>query len=93
MDELPPPLAGFAILLDAQPEPVRNTFAYCLCLMIVEVGKMRLVETLPGDASPIGVFETIAGDSFGIPRPPMSQEEEAALIEVLRSILEDEGLL
>ena len=27
-------------------------------------GKARLVETRPGDASPVCVFETVAGDTF-----------------------------
>ncbi len=32
MDELPPELEGFASLLDAQPQPTREAFQYCLCL-------------------------------------------------------------
>ena len=30
MTDLPPDLAAFASLLDAQPEPARAAFAYCL---------------------------------------------------------------
>lgn len=61
--------------------------------MMVEVGKMRLVDTLPGESSPICVFETSIGDTFNVPRPPMNQEEEAKMIAVLRDILKDEGML
>jgi hypothetical protein len=35
-----------------QPEPVRAAFHYCLALMMVEAGKARLIETLPGLATP-----------------------------------------
>ena len=45
-------------------------------------------------ASPSGelcTFETVAGDTFSITRPPMSDEQEAAIIARLREILEEEG--
>lgn len=91
MDELPPELEAFAALLDTQTGPVREAFAYCLCLMMVEAGKMRLLETVVGEEVPIYVFESAAGEAFGVPRPAMSQEAEAELIATLRDILEDEG--
>ncbi len=53
---------------------------------------MRLVETLPGEASPILVFESTAGDTFSVERPPISKEQEAGVITLLREILEDEGM-
>ena len=49
MTDLPPELAVFASLLDAQPEPARAAFAYCLALAMVLDGKARLVDTRPGD--------------------------------------------
>ena len=93
MTTLPPELEGFAALLDAQPGPAREAFQYCLCLMLVEAGKMKLADTHPGDSSPIRVFETVAGETFSIPRPPITEEQEDQIILVLRDILEDEGLL
>ena len=92
MSELPPELQGFASLLDSQPGPVRDAFSYCLCLMMVEAGKMRLVETLPGESSPILVFESTACDTFSVERRPISKEQEAGVITLLREILEDEGM-
>ncbi len=89
MNELPPELAVFASLLDAQPQPVREAFQYCLCLMMVESGKMKLTATVPGESSPICMFETVAGDTFSVPRPSMSPEQEVELIAVLRTILEE----
>jgi hypothetical protein len=93
MTGLPPELEGFASLLDTQPQPVREIFQYCLCLMMVGTGKMCLVDTLPGETSPICVFETSIGDTFSVPRPSMNQEEEVEAIAMLRDILKDEGLL
>jgi hypothetical protein len=43
MTDLPPKLAAFAYLFDAQPAPARDAFNYCLALMMVEAGKARLV--------------------------------------------------
>jgi hypothetical protein len=93
MAELPPELEGFAALLDAQPGPVREIFQYCLCLMMVEAGKMQLVEMLPGEASAICVFKSSAGETFSVARPTMSQEEEAEVITVLGEILTDGGMV
>ena len=80
-------------MLDAQSGPVRDAFAYCLCLMMVEADKMRLVATAPGDAAPICTFETVAGETFSIRRPPLGEEAGTALLHVLRDILREEGLL
>jgi hypothetical protein len=55
-DNLPPELSTFAALLDAQPEPVRAAFNYCLALMMVEAGKAHLVETPPGETGVIRVL-------------------------------------
>lgn len=91
MNNLPPELAQFAAFLDAQPAQVQIIFQYCLCLMMVEAGRMRLVKTLPGESGGVCVFETVAGDVFSLNKPPISKEDEAALIEQLRDILDDEG--
>ena len=49
MNELPPDLQMFGAYLDAQPQPVREAFQYCLCLIMLETGGMKLVKTIPGD--------------------------------------------
>ena len=56
MTELPPELAAFAPLLASQPTPVREAFQYCLCLMMVENGKMHQIEILPGESTPVVRF-------------------------------------
>jgi hypothetical protein len=49
MTTLPPELAAFSDLLDAQPAPVRDAFSYCLCMLMAQAGVMRLVEKVPGE--------------------------------------------
>ena len=91
MTTLPPELAAFSYLLDAQPAPVRDAFHYCLCLLMVEAGKMRLVDKIPSESGVVYVFHTTVGDRFSVTRPALSREQEAALIDVLREILREEG--
>jgi hypothetical protein len=91
MPDLPPELELFSSLADAQPAPVRAALHYCLAVVMVEAGKARVVETLPGDTSPICVYETMAGDTFSLVKPAISQEEEEDLIATLRQIINEEG--
>ncbi|MBE7553147.1 MAG: hypothetical protein HS126_18900 [Anaerolineales bacterium] len=94
MINLPPELRQFATLLDAQPGPIQSAFQYALCLLMVESGKIRLVETLPGENGATCIFETLTEESFtfGVTKPPVSPEAEAMLVEQLRAILdEDDG--
>jgi hypothetical protein len=93
MTNLPPDLAAFAQLLDAQPEPacpgttgpgMRAAFNYCLALMMAEAGVATLIETRPGETGTICVFEPSAGEVFSLARPAPSAEREA---EVVRGVL------
>lgn len=88
MPTLPPELAAFAALLGAQPPHVRDAFNYCLCLLMVQAGKMHLVEKVPGENGAVCVFATTSGNHFSVVEPRMSKESRAALIDVLRDILE-----
>lgn len=58
---------------------------------MVETGKARLIETHPGDASPICVFEMVAGNTLSLAKPAISREEEQDLIASLRQIIDEEG--
>jgi hypothetical protein len=93
MTTLPPELAAFSYLLDAQPAPVRVAFHYCLCLLMVEAGRMRLVDKIPGEGGVVCVFETVTWHKFSVVKPALNRDQEAALIDVLREILKDEGKL
>jgi hypothetical protein len=57
---------------------------------MVQAGKMRLVEKVPGENGVVCVFATTRGDHFRVVQPKISKETKAALIDVLREILEDE---
>jgi hypothetical protein len=100
MTTLPPELAAFDYLLDAQPAPVRDASNYCLCLLMAQAGKMHLVEKVPGEPvladgpgnGTVCVFATTSGDHFSVVEPQMSKESRVALIDVLRGILRKEGV-
>jgi hypothetical protein len=100
MTALPPELAVFSDLLDAQPVPLRDTFNYCLCLLMAQAGKMRLVEKVPGEPvladgpgnGAVCVFAATSGDHFSVVELKMSKASKAALIDVLREILEEGGV-
>lgn len=89
MNDLYPELQ---MLIDAQPQLVREAFQYCLALMMVENGGAKLVNKVPGEAGSICYFETVNGESFAIPRPSMTRDQESEIIEALREIMRDEGL-
>jgi hypothetical protein len=84
-------LTTLASLIDAQPAPVREAFRYCLALAMVEAGKACLVAVEPGEAGAVCTFELSAGERFTLARPAMTARQEAAVKEMLREILEEEG--
>jgi hypothetical protein len=92
MSNLPPDFSAIASLLDAQPEPVRAMFHYCLALAMVEAGKARLVGQEPGEAGAVCTFETATGEQLSLARPAMTAEMEAEVREMLRETLGEGGL-
>lgn len=52
---------------------------------------MHMTETVPGCNGEVCVFKTTLGERFSIAKPAMNKAQEAALIDVLREILEEEG--
>jgi hypothetical protein len=89
-NSLPPTLAAFAALLDVQPAPVRDAFDYLLRLMMAESGALRVVRTHPGADGEVAVFESSAGETFTIVRPPIGPEVEAQIRSTLRDILDED---
>ena len=65
---------------------MRDAFHYCLCLLMVEAGKMRLVEKVPGE---ICVFETTVGERFSAVESAINKQQELALIGVFGGVLEE----
>ena len=91
MPNLPPDFSAISSLLDAQPEPVRAMFHYCLALAMVEAGKARLLGQEPGEAGAVCTFETATGEQISLARPAMTEDMEAEVREMLREILDGEG--
>lgn len=89
----PPELEGFTEFLDAQPPGLQNIYQYCLCLIMVEAGIMELVETPAGREGAICVFRSGNGMEFDVVKPKIYESDEELLVETLRKLLRDEGLL
>jgi hypothetical protein len=92
MADLPPELTQFAAILDAEPGPIQVIFRYCLAMLMVEADKARLISTEPGESGAMCTFQTVAGDTFTLLKPPLSEDDEAAMIKQLRIILGEEGM-
>ena len=90
MTNIPPEHAVFAALIEAQPAPVRDAFNYLMCLMMAEQGALRLVDTHSGADGDVAVFESSAGETFTIVRPPIAPDVEAQIAAALRDILDDD---
>ena len=90
MTGIPPELQKFTPFLNVQPALVRITFQYCLCLILVEAGKMELTETIPGANGPLCTFRTVSGELFRITQPEICKEQQVTLIEQLRVTLDKE---
>ena len=60
---------------------------------MVEIGELPLVDTRPGESTPLYVFETSAGARFSVPRPDITPQQEVEILDALRDILQDEDLL
>lgn len=78
------------LVISRLPSNVQAIFHYCLCLMMVEAGKMQLVATIPGDSGPLCQFLTTNGETVVIPDPALPPETLEALQPALRQILREE---
>jgi hypothetical protein len=87
--DLPPEFERLADLLSEQPAEVRDLFRYALVLAMIDDEKAHITGTrIDGDREYLSV-QTIAGDVFGILRPPISEEVEAQLMAQVRAIIAD----
>lgn len=90
-DKLPPQLTQQTTLFDAQPDPIQALVQYCLAMVMVEAGKAKLIHTLPGDTGPLCTFETATGEYISLTKPPLGDEQEQEIKQLLRRILAEEG--
>jgi hypothetical protein len=88
MTDLPSELSTLVALIDAQPSPVCEAFRYCIALGMAAAGKIRLVQSFPGENGMICVFESSEGKRFTLAKPAMTEEQEATVKAMLRVILE-----
>ena len=91
-NEFSPRLARLTSLLDVQPGPIQALIQYCLALIMVEAGKAKLISITPGDTGPLCTFETTTGTRLSLAKPALSDEQEGEVKQLLRRILDEEGL-
>lgn len=87
---IPPELEMFSRIVDGQPPDVRELFQYALTMLLVEDGKAEIVEQHTIDAREHLTLRTVAGDSFAIVKPFVSEELLAKMTEMARDILRAE---
>ncbi|MBN1994517.1 MAG: hypothetical protein JW953_17600 [Anaerolineae bacterium] len=92
-NNLPLEAQALAAHLDAQPRSIQVIVQYCVGMAMVESGKAELINTKPSEDGTLCTFETVAGDVFTLPKPPMDTDTETLVMEMLRNILEEEGWL
>jgi hypothetical protein len=85
---LPPKFAKLAARLREQPAHIQGLYRYILALTLVNKGQAHIKGMTPDGEQFRCDFETVIGERFTLPRPRISQKQEAALLEVLREMLE-----
>lgn len=86
-----PQSAQLASLFDVQPGPIQALVKYCLALVMVEAGKAKLVNTIPGDTGMLCTFKTATGEYISLAKPLLGDEQEREVKAWLRQILEEKG--
>ncbi len=90
-DNNPYTILAIAHQLGLEPAATQSAFAYCLCLLMVEAGRMRLVAKTPGDDGPLCHFHSADGEVFLVPEPTLTAAQLAQLKAILRPIWLEEG--
>jgi hypothetical protein len=90
-DNESPALVAIAHRLGLEPAVTQVAFAYCLCLLMVEAGRMRLVSKTPGDDGPLCHFLSADREVFVIPEPALTAAQLTQLKTILRPIWLEEG--
>jgi hypothetical protein len=84
-------LLAIAHRLGLEPAVTQAAFAYCLCLLIVEAGRMRLVANTAGDDGPLCHFLSAEREVFLVPEPALTAVQLTQLKSILRPIWLEEG--
>ncbi len=88
--DLPSELEALAQLLDTQPSPVRELFHYALVMLMIEKRKANVVERHIMDAREYLTIQTLAGDTFSIVKPLISDDELDTLMILARDVLRED---
>jgi hypothetical protein len=84
-------ILAIAHQLGLEPAVTQAAFNYCLCQLVVEAGRMRLVAKTPGDDGPLCHFHSADGEVFLVPEPALTAAQLAQLKTILRQIWLEEG--
>ena len=88
--DLPPEFEMLSRIIDAQAPNVRELFQYVLTMLLVEEGKAEIVERHTIDLREHLTLRTVAGDSFTIVKPDVSDELLTKMREMAREILDED---
>ncbi len=84
-NNLPPEFQQIADLIAQQVPKVRDLFRYALVLAMLADEKARVIGTREENGQEWLAVRTIGGYVFELPRPALSEQEEAELMEVMRA--------
>ena len=84
-------ILAIAHQLGLEPAATQAAFNYCLCLLMVEAGRMRLVAKTAGDDGPLCHFHSADGEVFLVPEPALTTAQLTQLKTILRPIWLEEG--
>jgi hypothetical protein len=87
-NNLPDPWRGFIDRLFPPSQRVRDTYEYCLALLLAEQGDLEVTGHDTNDAP--STFQTAEGRTVSLPRPEITPQEEAMTLEHLRWLVEEQ---
>jgi hypothetical protein len=84
-------ILAIAHQLGLEPAVTQAAFNYCLCQLVVEAGRMRLVAKTSGDGGPLCHFHSADGEVFLVPEPALAAAQLTHLKTSLCQIWLEEG--
>jgi hypothetical protein len=84
-------ILAIAHQLGLEPAATQAAFNYCLCQLMVEAGRMRLVAKTAGADGPLCHFLSADGKMFLVPEPALTAVQLTQLKTILRQIWLEEG--
>ncbi len=88
--DLPPEFEVLSRLVDAQEPNARELFQYALALLMVKDGKAEITEERTVSMREQLTLRTVAGDTFTLLKPDISDELLAQMQDMVREIMDEE---